>query len=112
MRRLHLTLLVAVTLSSADAHAEPETSHQVHLKSESHVTTAKGSVLDLPPGYWLDEQTWQDKDAELKKLQEQSTRLTAENTSLKQSADEISFGWKSLSTIAVLAFTGGYLLAR
>lgn len=80
--RFALVVGVAAVLAARDASGDPI----YHLKSPSTLKTEKGSELKLPPGYFLDEQTWQDRDAEMKRLQEQETRLTAENKSLKKSA--------------------------
>lgn len=90
-------LIIAVTLVLSTQEASGET---YHLKSPSTVETDKGSRVRLPPGYFLDEQSWQERDAELKRLQEQETRLKAENKSLRKSASE--YPW--VATGAVLVF--------
>ena len=78
-----------------------------HLKSPSEVVTQKGSKLALPPGYFLDEKTWQDRDAELKAAQEARTRLKAENESLRKSADDIP--WATVGCALVFGAFVGYL---
>lgn len=78
-----------------------------HLKSPSEVTTQKGSHLTLPPGYFLDERTWQERDAELKRLQEDETRKKAENESLRKSATEIP--WKTVLCAFTFGAFVGYL---
>ena len=79
--RLFITAACVVSLLSRDAHADI-----FHIKSPSELKTEKGSELKLPPGYFLDEETWQERDLEMKHLQEQETRLVAENKSLRESA--------------------------
>jgi hypothetical protein len=79
--RLFIAAAVAVTLVSREVGADVW-----HLKSASTVKTEKGSDLSLPPGYFLDELTWRERDLELKRLQDQETRLVAENESLRSSA--------------------------
>lgn len=81
-RRLFTAALVAALLVSRDADADIW-----HLKSASTLRTEKGSELQLPPGYFLDEETWQERDLEMRRLQEQEARLAAENKSLRESAD-------------------------
>lgn len=82
MRHPRLFLAAAcVTLLAREASADI-----FHIKSPSELKTEKGSDLQLPPGYFLDEQTWQERDLELKRLQTQETRLVAENKSLRESA--------------------------
>ena len=89
---------VAVALVTAlTARAAGET---YHIKSPSTLRTEKGSELNLPPGYFLDERTWQERDLELKEAQEQRVRLKAENESLRKSATE--YPW--LATCVVGAF--------
>ncbi len=99
MNRNRLALMVAVgaVIAARDASGDPI----YHLKSPSTLKTEKGSELKLPPGYFLDEQTWQDRDAEMKRLQEQETRLSAENLSLRKSARD-DYPW--LATGVVGAF--------
>lgn len=70
-----------LTLTTREAFGEI-----YHLKSPSTLRTEKGSELTLPPGYFLDEQTWQERDLELRRLQELETRLVAENKSLREDA--------------------------
>lgn len=95
MRRRIIAAIVVVALTR-DASAEPI----YHLKSPSTLKTEKGSELKLPPGYFLDEATWQERDLELKAAQDARTRLKAENDSLRKSANE--YPW--LATLVVGAF--------
>jgi nitrate reductase NapE component len=95
-RRLALAVVVVSALASRSAAADT-----YHLKSPSKVETEKGSKLELPPGYFLDEKTWQERDATFKKAQEDATRFKAENESLRKSAKD-DYPW--LATGVVGAF--------
>lgn len=78
-----------------------------HIKSPSSVVTEKGSTLKLPPGYFLDEESWRERDLELRRLQEQETRLKAENRSLRKSAEADAIPWKTIGCAIVFgAFVG------
>jgi hypothetical protein len=81
-RRLFVAAALVLAFTARDASGEIW-----HLKSPSTLETEKGSRLSLPPGYFLDEETWREKDLEMRRLQEQETRLTAENESLRKAAD-------------------------
>jgi hypothetical protein len=76
------SFVVALLLVTSSAYAEP-----VHIRSASTVTTRGGSTLQLPPGYFLDEDLWKKLDNEVKRLQDAETRLTAENKELKRTAN-------------------------
>ena len=98
-RRLFLVTACVATLISREAGADIW-----HIKSDSTLKTAKGSELTLPPGYFLDEETWRERDLEMKRLQEQETRLKAENKSLRESAS--SPGWATIVITAAGALVG------
>lgn len=83
--------LVALTPSNAFADENPCPDPGCRIKSPSTLTTGKGTVLTLPPGYFLDELTWTKRDAELKAAQNQVTRLKAENESFRK--DAAKFSW-------------------
>lgn len=105
-RRLFLATACLVTLIAREARADI-----YHVKSPSTLTTEKGSELKLPPGYFLDERTWQERDLELKRLQEQEARLKAENKSLRASASSPT--WLTVTTSAIgvaLAVTAAVIL--
>lgn len=82
-RRLALAVVVVAALGR-EASSDPI----YHLRSPSELVTEKGSRLALPPGYFLDENTWADRDAELKAAQEARVRLAAENASMRKSLSE------------------------
>lgn len=98
---LRRRLVIAATLVTALAAREAYGGPIYHLKSPSTLETEKGSKLQLPPGYFIDEKTWQERDLEMRRLQEQEIRLSAENLSLRKSANE-DYPW--LATGVVGAF--------
>ncbi len=97
-RKLVFAIALALTFATREAAGEPVI---YKLKSPSTLTTEKGSTLKLPPGYFLDEPTWLERDLEMRRLQEQETRLRAENRSLRKSAVD-DYPW--LATGMVGAF--------
>lgn len=104
MRVRFALLVVAVTLAvDCEVAAEPIT----HLKSPSTVTTDKGSTLRLPPGYFLDEPTWKEKDAHMRAVEDELTRKSAENASLRKSAAKQWFDWKVVVAAAAAGFAAG-----
>lgn len=80
-----------------------------HLKSPSTLTTERGSVLKLPPGYFLDEPTFAQRDAELKAAQDRVTRLKAENDSFRK--DAAKFSWAPVIGSAISVIGGALLYA-
>jgi hypothetical protein len=107
-RRTFIAAALVVTLSAREAGADD--TEWTHLKTPSSVTTDGGSNLRLPPGYFIDEPGWQAKNAEMKRLQEQEVRLAAENKSLRDDADDISFGWYVVASALVVGFGAGIYL--
>ncbi len=61
----------------------------IRLLSPSTVVTDGGSTLRLDPGVFLPQADYEKLDIELRRLQDQETRLEAENDSLKSSLS----GW-------------------
>lgn len=101
MRARRCLLVAAIVMASSRATAEPV----YHLKSPSTLKTEKGSELKLPPGYFLDEQAWQERDLELKAAQEARTRLKAENESLRKSANE--YPWLATGVVGLFGVVLG-----
>ncbi len=101
-RRIGIVLALATVLAAKDASGDPI----YRIKSPSTLKTEKGSELKLPPGYFLDETTWQERDAELKRLQEQETRLKAENGSLRKSAKE-DYPWLATGVVGAFGIAVG-----
>lgn len=108
-RRSCVVVAILVILAAREASGEI-----YHLKSPSQLKTEKGSELKLPPGYFLDEETWRERDERMKKLEEDRTRFKAENESLRKSArDGMSIPF-AVGVFVVGAFTGfvGYQMMK
>lgn len=104
-RRFTLSIAVVVAMLAHNAFGDI-----YHVQSPSTLKTDGGSTLKLPPGYFMDEDTWKLRDTELKGLQEQSTRLRAENQSLRNSA--VDHPWLLAGISAVGTALGLYLALR
>jgi hypothetical protein len=90
------------------APAAPSIDHPLHILSPSSLTTDGGSVLRLPPGQFLSDAQWSKLDLEMRRLQDAETRLTAENTSFRQSAAAWTPPWWLLAGAAVSGITLGW----
>lgn len=99
--------LVLLTPSNAFADENPCPDPGCHIKSPSTLTTEKGSILKLPPGYFLDEQTFVRRHDDLRAAQNQVTRLKAENESFRK--DAAKFSWAPVVGSA-LSLVGGVIL--
>lgn len=88
----------------------PDLSKPVQLLSDSVVKTDGGSVLHLPPGRYYRENVWAALDAELRRLQDAETSLTAQNASLRNSLNSWQPGWWTLLTVACGAGAAGWWL--
>ena len=129
-RPLALVAAVAVSLLSVDAVADtggvaPSTSEvtgvdleatplgdppvtgYLRLLSSSSVQTDGGSNLRLPPGYYLDEERWKRLDLRVRELQNDSTRLNAENRALRNSVGGWQPGWKTVLIVLGTGLAGG-----
>lgn len=104
MRHRHAIVAAVIVTLAARAAAEPV----YHLKTPSTVQTDGGSTLQLPPGYFLDEKTWQERDLELKKAQEDRTRLKAENESFRKSKDE--YPWLATAYVGAIGVALGVFI--
>jgi len=100
-RRLAIAVIAAGVLAARETHGDPI----YHVKSPSTLKTEKGSELKLPPGYFLDEETWRERDLELKQAQADRTRLKAENESLRKSASE--YPWAATALVGVFGVAVG-----
>lgn len=98
--RLFVTAALLAVFSAREASGEI-----YHVKSPSVLVTDKGSKLSLPPGYFLDEKAWQDRDLRMRRLEEQETRLTAENKSLKQSHGD--YPWVTTGVVGAFGVAFG-----
>lgn len=111
-----LTALI-IALASGVAHGDPAPpdpapapSGFLHMRSPSTVHTDGGSDLKLPPGYFMDEPTYDKLDAETKRLQDAELRLTVENKSMRQSLAGWQPGWYLLAGFALTSLAAGWYL--
>lgn len=74
-------------------------------------TTEGGSKVDLTPGRYLPEQTWEEFDVSFRLQEDTITRLKAENESLKKQ-DEPLIGWKSALFALGTGIVAGYYTFR
>jgi hypothetical protein len=72
--------------------------------SPMHCLTDGGTVLELEPGVHVPEVSWEKLDAEIRRLQEAETRLTAERDSYRKSASGRTW---TLRGIVAGAFAAG-----
>lgn len=98
-----------LTVTTADADPSPavpactsDAPCHLRMRDPSTLITYKGDTFTLPPGRFLDENTYSALDTEWKRLQDQETRLTAENKSFRKTMDTWQPGWITL-TIATLS---------
>jgi hypothetical protein len=102
-----LLAVIALFVLRCTAHGDP-----VHLQSESTCTTAKGSTVALPPGYFADEAAYAALDLELRRAQDSETRLAAENKSLREQAPTWVPGWKTVLGAALLGMASVLAIER
>ena len=88
--RARVLIAAIVIVATSRAAAEPV---HLHMRTPSTVTTEGGNTRQLPPGYFLDEDSYTKLDAEMRRLQEQETRLGAENRSLRGTLSSWQPGW-------------------
>ncbi len=89
--RLELAVIaIVLTISARVAAGDPTVRHVL---APAVCSTEKTPRFDLPPGYFYDETTSQVLDAEIRRLQDAETRLTAENKSLRASASGLPISW-------------------
>jgi hypothetical protein len=118
MRRLFAAVVAAAALqmsppllSAAAADPVPRVTIPTELLSPATVTTDGGSVARLDAGDWLVPKTYRDDwDAEMRRLQDQETRLEAENESLKKSlrATDPKWYWLVGAFVSGLTIKYGY----
>ena len=103
-----IAIFLVVLLASRVA-ADPLPSPHVRITNgEGELITYEGKHYVLPLGtHIFTYEMWEELDTEFRRLQDQETRLTAENKSLKKSADEWRPGWKIVVAGALLGLAAG-----
>ncbi len=108
-----VVVLCAVLGTAARAACDPAPTPIVaHTNTDGHLVTDGGTDLRIPPSYIVDVPTWKRLDAEMRRLQDAETRLTAENASLARSASGWQPGWKTLAGAIVAGAALGFYLGR
>jgi hypothetical protein len=108
-RRLVFAAAIAASLAArAAADPAPDLTKYVHLQSGSHVETGGGSQRDLPPGYFLDEPTFQKLDRDFKACQDDSTHKAAEIKVYKAEIEKWQPGWMTLAGAIVAGAALGW----
>ena len=112
--RLRTAVAAVVLLAAREAAADPPPAPDapLHLRSSSSIVTEGGSHLDVPPGYYLTEPQWDALDFEIRALQDERTRLRAENTSLRESAGTGAPWWAIGAAVVLGAAAGAYAWDR
>ncbi len=106
-----LTALILAAMSGV-AHGDPAPAPSgfLHMRTPSTVHTDGGSDLKLPPGYFMDEPTYDKLDAEQRRLQDAELRLTVENKSMRQSLAGWQPGWYMIAGFVVTSLAAGWYL--
>jgi len=115
-RRIFVLVFMLLCLMGNDAAADevkPLPDGHVHLESGSgQLIGPDGQRYFLPVGsHILDGTSWENIDGEYRRLQDQETRLRAENRSLKDSLKGWRPGWITITSVllvGVAAGVGGY----
>lgn len=103
-----LAVVLVVLLARATAVADGQ-----HVQTEAPrlmcVPPAPSSTcIDLMPGRFVDEGTWGRIDEALRTTENEATKLRAENTSLRKSAEAWQPGWITVLTLIASGFAGGW----
>lgn len=109
-RRLAVCIIIALTLWSEQVFADVPlpNGHVTLTTGEGLLVAPNGTRYTLPVGtHILDGTSWQNLDLEVKRLQDVETRLTAENKSLKGSAQRDAPGWGTAAVLLTLAIIAG-----
>lgn len=104
-----LVLGMAARVAAEPPPACPTPGVPCHLRMREPVTVQKddGTSYRLPQGHFLDTFTWELLDNEVKRLQDQENRLTAENISLKNNLKNATPGWPMLLVVVAGAVVTG-----
>lgn len=107
------TVAALVSRAAADPPAPtstPDLTHYLHIEDPSTLTTQFGSVLPLPPGYFLDEPTFNKLNADFKALQDGNTSKDAQIKVYKAEIEKWQPGWVTLASALVGGCALGWYL--
>lgn len=100
-----LVLLLARATAAADPAPGPQHVETVEVRLLCVPPAPAAKCIELLPGHFVDVATWGKLDTAIKIAQDRVTRLSAENVSLRASANGWQPGWKLLAG-AVLSGVG------
>jgi hypothetical protein len=66
--------------------------------------------IELPPGHFVDAATWRRLDLAIREAQDDRTRLTARDLSLRASLASWQPGWSAIAVAALGGLVGGWYL--
>ena len=100
-----IAAIIAVLIcvwSTAAGNALPPTV-PTRLESRARVETEGGTILDLPPGWWIvPPPEWGRIDGEMRRLQDTEARLKAERDSYRRSVIRAHSTWRWVAVGALL----------
>lgn len=103
-----IVLSLAIGVGTVRAEPLPTPTTPTELATPSEVTTAGGSKLQLPAGFVIvPPDWWAETDREMRRLQEQETRLKAENDSMRKSLRETGLRWYWIGGALATGFAAG-----
>lgn len=102
VKKIAVVVAVCVVLLGANrAAAEPDPKREpIHLTVPTTASDGAGHSLALPPGVFLSNEKWDELDRKVTVLQEDRTRLTAENEYLRGSTDAPGWWWVAAGVLA------------
>lgn len=110
-KKRSLSLVVVLVVSLLATSAAAEDFPFLRFKTPAVCTTEGGSTVNIPIGRFIPEESWDQIDTEWQIMEDNTTRLEAENKHLK--ASESPVGWKtSLAGSIVGILIGRYALKR
>lgn len=108
-RKRSLSLAVALAVSLLALGAAADDFPYLRFKTPATCATEGGSTVKIPVGRFIPEEGWQQLDDEWRQMENNVTRLEAENKHLRDSESPI--GWKtSIAASAVGILIGRYVL--
>lgn len=110
MRARSAALALVLLASSARVAAEP--APRLNIREPARICTLMEPVRcrEVTPGVFLTVDAWGDLDTELRRSQDNETRLAAENNSLRDTTMSWQPGWKTIAVTLLTGLAGGIYL--
>ncbi len=106
-----VTFLLTTSAAADGAPVEAPPTPHLQLTTPMLLTRNDGATRMLPPGHFFDNPAYDKIEKEIKRLQDQETRLTAENFSLRKATEGWTPGWKTVASVFVTGVTIGIYVA-